>query len=127
MGTHALAGTHIYSIFMYAIDDPRFGAAMSPRVLLVEDDANVRRVIRRILERGGYEVVEAASGGDALRLLPEIGEVALVVCDVVMPRMSGMQFVLELLRARPGTPYLFVTGWSDHPEVATADAQILSK
>jgi CheY-like chemotaxis protein len=62
------------------------------RILIVEDDPNLRLVIRMVLERAGYEVTEARHGGDALEsiaaTLPD-----LVIADMTMPVMSGVELV----------------------------------
>jgi CheY-like chemotaxis protein len=62
------------------------------RILIVEDDPNLRLVIRMVLERAGYEVTEARHGGDALEsiaaTLPD-----LVIADMTMPVMSGVELI----------------------------------
>jgi CheY-like chemotaxis protein len=62
------------------------------RILIVEDDPNLRLVVRMVLERAGYEVTEARHGGDALEsiaaTLPD-----LVIADMTMPVMSGVELV----------------------------------
>jgi len=83
-------------------------------ILLVEDDAPVRDLLRGELKRGGYEVTTAANGLEAWQEMEGRGEpVDLVVTDVVMPGMRGPELV-ERLRARwPGLRVLFVSGWQD--------------
>ena len=83
-------------------------------VLLVEDDDGVRRMTRRALEEGGYRVLEAANGLDALALLTSTsGRIGLVLTDVVMPGMSGRDLADRIVELRPGTPVLFTSGYTD--------------
>ena len=83
-------------------------------VLLVEDDESVREVARRALEGGGYRVLEAADGAEALaRLSGTDGAIGLVLTDVVMPGMSGRELADRIAELRPGTPVLFTSGYTD--------------
>jgi two-component system, cell cycle sensor histidine kinase and response regulator CckA len=85
-------------------------------VLLVEDEPSVRTLARKILEREGYRVVEAGDGEEALRKLEEQPETTdLVLTDVVMPRMSGIELAERLGEARPELPVIFMSGYSDRP------------
>ena len=68
------------------------------QILIVDDSAMVRRQVCNTLRTAGYEVCEAIDGQDALEKLTS--DTWLVVCDVTMPRMDGLQF-LETLRANP--------------------------
>ena len=83
-------------------------------VLLVEDDAVVRDISRRVLEGCGYRVMVARDGAHAIELVRAATEpIELMVTDVVMPRMSGPE-LLEVLRlVRPGLRVLFVSGYAD--------------
>ena len=82
------------------------------RVLLVDDDPDVRAVAAAMLAEAGYDVVEADSGGAALDLLddPDLG-VALMIADVVMPGMNGVELAHAVRRRCPEMPVLFVTGF----------------
>lgn len=84
-------------------------------VLLVEDEAGVRTLARRVLERAGYRVVEAEAPGQALAALAAAGttEVDLIITDVVMPEMSGVALVEKLLAIRPATPVIFMSGYAE--------------
>jgi CheY-like chemotaxis protein len=83
-------------------------------VLLVEDDDAVRLVVKRALEEGGYRVLEAANGRDALALLGSTSSrIALVLTDVVMPKMSGRELAERIAELRPGTPVVFTSGYTD--------------
>ena len=83
-------------------------------ILLVEDEAAVREVARRILERHGYQVLAAESPHDALLLAQSRREVIhLLVTDVVMPRMSGAELAQQLSVGRPTLKVLYVSGYTD--------------
>jgi two-component system, cell cycle sensor histidine kinase and response regulator CckA len=84
-----------------------------PTVLLVEDEDVVRAGIRRLLEREGYNVVEAQNGAQALQLLDTTAEqVALVLTDLRMPVMDGRQLAAALARLRPSLPIVFMSGFT---------------
>ena len=67
---------------------------MAKTIMIVDDSASLREVVTIALESGGYEVVQAVDGADALAKL-EGGRVNLVICDVNMPVMDGITFVKE--------------------------------
>jgi two-component system cell cycle sensor histidine kinase/response regulator CckA len=84
------------------------------RVLLVEDEDIVRNFAMRALSRQGYEVLEAATGAEALEIMErEKGRVDIVVSDVVMPEMDGPTLLKELRRTNPGLRIIFVSGYPD--------------
>ena len=86
----------------------------SETVLLVEDDGSVRAVARRILERAGYTVIEAASGGEALKLFDARGaEIDVVLTDMVMPGMSGRELAVKLRERNPSLRALFMSGYTE--------------
>jgi CheY-like chemotaxis protein len=91
--------------------DDRPPSTESLRVLLVDDDAMVRTVLRALLVRDGYAVVEAADGLDALKRI-ECGEsFDLVLTDLVMPEVNGWHILRTVRRLRPGLPVVLITGW----------------
>jgi two-component system, chemotaxis family, chemotaxis protein CheY len=63
------------------------------RVLVVDDSPTVREMVRTTLESGGFETVEAGDGGEGLALLEHDKEIALVISDVNMPVMGGLDFL----------------------------------
>ena len=82
-------------------------------ILVVEDEASLRRAARRLLERQGYEVLEAANGEEGLRLAREHrDEIKLVLSDVVMPRMGGPALHAALEREGIAIPFLFTSGYA---------------
>jgi PAS domain S-box-containing protein len=94
-------------------------------VLLVDDDKDVRAVAAAMLDDAGYEVIEAGSGGAALEYLDrEGGRVRMMIADLAMPGMSGVELAHAARRSRPDLPILFVTGFAGAalpPEDASHD------
>jgi PAS domain S-box-containing protein len=85
-------------------------------VLLVEDDASVREVVQRMLERFGCRVLAAPDGGAALELADrEGGAIDLLVSDMVMPGMTGLELAHALRQRRPSVRLLFISGYSEDP------------
>jgi CheY-like chemotaxis protein len=101
-------------------------AAANEKILVVEDEEDVRRVIERILDAAGYRVVCAERGEIALELAAAT-VFDLVVTDVVMPGMSGPQLIARLRETRPGLRALFTSGYTDRPGALPDDAVFLSK
>ena len=90
---------------------PRGG---SETILLVEDEEVVRGLARRILEQAGYSVVEAGKADEALRFYEEhVGEIDLLLTDVVMPGMSGKELADQLKSQCPELKMLFMSGYTD--------------
>jgi CheY-like chemotaxis protein len=86
----------------------------SETILLVEDDEMVRVLTRRMLEAGGYTVLLASHGEEALGLLDgHPGRVNLLVTDVVMPGMSGRDVANRVATRRPGIKVLYLSGYTD--------------
>ncbi|HYD60962.1 MAG TPA: PAS-domain containing protein [Noviherbaspirillum sp.] len=87
-------------------------ARTSPLVLLVEDDADVRQVVRRQLLDLGYTVVEAADGREALEMLAQIDEIRFVISDVVMPGgLDGPALARNVRATRPDIGILLISGY----------------
>jgi PAS domain S-box-containing protein len=83
-------------------------------VLLVDDQAPVRILANRLLQRLGYRVIEARDGVEALELASEFpGAIHLLLTDLTMPRMGGRDLARRLSEARPGTRVIFMSGYTD--------------
>lgn len=82
-------------------------------ILLVDDEEPVQHLVRQILERRGYRILAASDGPAALRLSSDFqGDIHLVLTDIVMPGMSGLEVATCLLAARPSMKVLYMSG---HP------------
>ena len=82
------------------------------RILVVDDDDDVRQVAAAMVEQAGYEVEAARSGAEALRVL-ESGRCGLVLSDVVMPGMSGVELARIVRERFPGVKIAFASGYAD--------------
>lgn len=92
--------------------------AATARILLVEDEDGVRRVVHRLLQRAGYTVQEARFGSEALALAADpTFEFDLLLSDVYMPGMNGVQLAAQLRAQRRGLRVLFMSGHVDDPAV----------
>jgi two-component system, cell cycle sensor histidine kinase and response regulator CckA len=86
----------------------------SETILFAEDEAAIQRVGKRILERAGYTVLSASNGEDALKIArAHRGRIDLLVTDMMMPNMNGIQLAERLRELRPDTPTLFLSGYTD--------------
>jgi len=84
------------------------------RILLVEDEDNVRSFSARALRTTGYEVFEADSGEQALEVLDDIGgQIDLMVSDVVMPEMDGPALLIQVRKKLPNLKVIFVSGYAE--------------
>ena len=88
-------------------------------VLLAEDECMVRELARMVLESKGYRVIEASDGNEALRACRGYdGPIHLLLTDVVMPRMGGVDLAEQLAVARPDTRILFMSGYAENAIVS---------
>jgi len=102
----------------------------SETVLLVEDDDQVRHAVRTLLQRSGYEVIDARSAGEALILSEKLDrEVHLLVSDVVMPHMGGPELAERLKQSRPHMCVLYMTGHGENarPYCESLDCAVFEK
>lgn len=84
-------------------------AATGQRIMVVDDDAGIRRSLHTLLSRAGFQVVEAGDGSEAIRLWRAAGA-DLVITDLHMPKKDGIQTILELLTHTPGVPIIAMSG-----------------
>ena len=101
-------------------------------VLVVEDEEIVRELVCSVLSDDGYEVLCAPNGAEGLRLSDaHRGKIALLITDVVMPQMGGLELAREVTARRPETRVLYVSGYSEddmsEQGILAADSEFLEK
>jgi CheY-like chemotaxis protein len=108
--------------------EPQLALPGAETILLVEDEATIRKLVRDVLSRGGYTVLDAPAGEAALELL-RANEVDLLLTDVVMPGMSGPDLARIATAERPSIRVLFTSGYTNEPEelLAEPDAAFIGK
>jgi DNA-binding NtrC family response regulator len=91
-----------------------------PAVMVVDDDCQIRRLLRLALEREHFEVVECADGREALDVLTERGsDLAAAISDIDMPRMDGISLKNASALRYPGLPFVLMSGAP--PRTASSD------
>lgn len=100
-------------------------------VLIADDEEPVRRVASRLLVRNGYDVLEAANGAEALRMLAVGGgNIDILVSDIIMPEMGGLELARRVASDFPGLPILLISGYSDSHDLGQsipAELDLLQK
>ncbi len=104
----------------FAADQLIIGAASEPiikkrdfLILVVDDDEEVRKVIRAMLEWQGYSVMTAADPDEAQSIFSRYrDEIGLIIIDIILPEMNGWELAFELKRTKPGIPVLFCSGYN---------------
>jgi two-component system cell cycle response regulator CpdR len=102
---------------------------ISPRILLAEDEEAMRTYLERALVNAGYDVSSVDRGTDALPLL-ETGEFDLLLSDIVMPEMDGIELAQRCAEVSPRTKVMFITGFAAVSLRASREqphAKVLSK
>lgn len=92
---------------------------MSKKVLVVDDSATVRQQVAFALSQAGFTVIEAVDGIDGAEKVAATADLALVICDVNMPRMNGLE-MLEAVKGIATTPIIMLTTEGDPALVARA-------
>ncbi|MEK6536781.1 MAG: response regulator, partial [Actinomycetota bacterium] len=87
----------------------------SGTVLLVEDETSVRELARRVLTLNGFTVIATGDPLEALALCERHQEpIRLLVTDMVMPKLNGLEMAQKVRAARPGIPVLYMSGYTEH-------------
>jgi CheY-like chemotaxis protein len=92
---------------------------MTLRVLLVEDDDDNRELMAEVLAASGCEVLSATTGQEGLKTLSE-HSIDVVVTDVGMPGMGGLEMAKAAKAIAPAVPVVIVTGWAEREDIARA-------
>ena len=104
-------------------------AVLDAQVLLVDDEADIRHTVSRLLDEAGYVVKSAANSSEALAAVHAGFVPDVLVADYAMPGDNGVELALKLRQLQPDLPVLFLSGHVDHAIVTTAvpGAQLLRK
>ena len=82
------------------------------KILVVDDEARMRKLVKDFLSVKGYKVVEAADGEEAISLFMEQKDIKLILLDVMMPKMDGFE-TLKLIRQYSDLPVIMITARSE--------------
>ncbi len=85
----------------------------APRVIVVDDEPSVRRIVRRMLEPAGYVVEEASDAQEACDSIQNSGPLDLLISDFHMPDLTGDEVARRFRAAKPDVKVLFITGYAD--------------
>jgi CheY-like chemotaxis protein len=97
-------------------------------ILVVDDEREIRNLVRTMVERAGYRVLEAASAREALETIEErMLEPKLMLTDIVMPGMSGLALAARVHHIRPSLPVIFMTGFADEYQAELSGSVCLRK
>lgn len=140
--TSSLDGGSVFRVFLPRVEAPAEAEAVVPlapavpetqppapepaaplaTILVVEDEAGIRALVRKILRRQGYEVLEAANGEDALALCKEhAGAIDLLITDVLMPHMGGRELVDRLRGQGREMKVLYVSGYTEDATIYSGE------
>jgi DNA-binding NtrC family response regulator len=85
------------------------GNGTGQRIMIVDDDASIRRTLQILLTKAGYEVIQACDGSEAIKLWRDRGG-DLVITDLHMPEKDGIETIIELLSHTPGVRIIAMSG-----------------
>jgi DNA-binding response OmpR family regulator len=96
------------------------------RILLVDDEPEVVRLLAAALMEAGYEVITASDGAEAVRRWREINGGDLAILDILMPRKDGLETIIELRTHSPGVPIIAMSGGGSNDRLdILGDAKML--
>ncbi|MHA2027817.1 MAG: hybrid sensor histidine kinase/response regulator [Candidatus Kariarchaeaceae archaeon] len=109
-----------------------FAIPVDEKILLIDDDDNIRSITKNILNMSNIDVLDAGQAFDALRIFNENkDQITLVICDIVMPDLDGPQLVEKLIAVKPSIKILYITGYTENFQLIsdslTANMGILQK
>jgi len=100
---------------------------MSRPILLVDDDPTIIELVRTVLQMGGYDVVSASDGAEALGIARRDSRIGLVLSDVVMPGMTGVELCEKLKFCRPDLQCILMSGYDLGLRNSCPDVHFLPK
>jgi len=106
--TKPIVKSHLAGMIRKALDKPHKDEA-AVRILLIDDDDDVRSTLKQILEREGYRVLEASDGNQGLKIFKE-KPIDLIITDLIMPEKDGMEIIIEIQRDYPKTKLIAISG-----------------
>jgi CheY-like chemotaxis protein len=119
---HDRCVNHFITLILRPLETFAKGVAMAKgKILVVDDEAEVRDVIKLQLEQKGLHVLEAVDGQNAIDILKSgdnMVNVGVILCDIRMPKVNGVECIQFLREQAPGIPIVVVTGYPD-AELAT--------
>jgi two-component system chemotaxis response regulator CheY len=88
---------------------------MKHKILVIDDEAEIRKTVRLQLEATAFEIIEAEDGERAIQVLDNenVLEIDVIICDVRMPKINGIEAVAYFRQEYPGIPVLVLTGYPD--------------
>lgn len=96
----------------------------SARLLIIEDNEEVLRSLKKYFTKKNYDVVTASNGLDGLKVYENDQDgFDLIITDLVMPNISGVAIISLVKKKSPETPVIAITGWGEHPEALATEAQ----
>jgi two-component system, cell cycle response regulator CpdR len=84
------------------------------KLIVVDDDLEVRSIVADFLADAGYRVLQAADGAQALGLIADDPFLRMMISDIRMPKMSGIELAEEAVRLRPKLRVILISGFTDH-------------
>ena len=99
---------------------------MSKRILVIEDQEDLRGVLRDLLTGSGYAVLEAADG-EAGVASAKTEHPDLILMDIAMPEITGVEAMHAILKQRPGMPFLYMTGYLGPTKLDPSEQRVLKK
>jgi two-component system chemotaxis response regulator CheY len=79
------------------------------KIVVIDDSQTVRQQVSLVLNQGGFETIEAGDGADGLQLLQTTPDAAMIICDVNMPRMNGLEMVEAVQKSGRNIPIVMLT------------------
>jgi len=85
------------------------------KIMIVDDEEEIRRTIKRQLKDTGYEIIEASNGEEAIRLIGVENVLILdaIICDIRMPKINGVEAIAHFRKEYPSIPVIVLTGFPD--------------